>query len=461
MRRSFELLGTPGRAFRAALDAARLDMIPGGAGAATGDGEPGGSRERGTGGSAHGIPVNGTIGFGGPAAGAEAALQALEAGFTTLKLKAGAERETVDLVARVRAIRPAVGPDVRLRLDVNGAWDLPTAEERLEAVARFGIEYVEQPLPADDSAGAADLRRRVDVPVAADEAAASLVAVRRLLAEGAADVLVVKPARVGGPLAVAEIAEAAAARGVPVVLSTLFETGIGIASALVAAARLPRVVAAQFPAPLAHGLATAGLLDHDLLDEPLVIDSGHMHAPGGAGTGRLGIRVDRGAVSRIHGRVRRGGPMSAPLLLPLALRRHARATPDAMAIAEPGRAWSFAALDALADALAVGLVASGVGPGDRVALVAAPSATAIALLVATARVGAYAAPLGTRLAARRRWAPRAARSCRAWRSTMANAPIGRDAGRSDRAPRCPGRAARGRSPRGERGRSGRVQRVRR
>ena len=82
------------------------------------------------------------------------------------------------------------------------------------------------------------------------------------------------------------------------VLSTLFETGVGIASALVAAARLPRVVAARFPAPLAHGLATAGLLEHDLLDEPLVIDSGHMQAPGGPGTGRLGIRVDRGAVSR-------------------------------------------------------------------------------------------------------------------------------------------------------------------
>jgi L-alanine-DL-glutamate epimerase-like enolase superfamily enzyme len=294
-----ELIGTPGRAFRAALDAARFDLIGGGAGAAAGDREPRGSSAPGSGGSsAPGIPVNGTIGFGGPAAGAQAALQAIEAGFTTLKLKAGAERETLDLVARVRAIRAAVGPDVRLRLDVNGAWDLPTAEERLEAVSRFGIEYVEQPLPADDGAGAAELRRRVDVPVAADEAAASLVAVRRLLAEGAADILVVKPARVGGPLAVAEIAEAAAARGVPVVLSTLFETGIGIASALVAVARLPRVVAARFPAPLAHGLATAGLLEHDLLDEPLVIDSGHMHAPGGVGTGRLGIRVDRGAVSR-------------------------------------------------------------------------------------------------------------------------------------------------------------------
>lgn len=259
-----ELLGGPGRAFRAALDAARLDL------AIAADGVP--------------VPVNGTIGFAAPREGAEAALQAIEAGFTTLKLKAGAERETEDLVARVRALRQAVGPDVLLRLDVNGAWDLPTAEERLAAIARFEIQYVEQPLPADDTAGATELRRRVTVPVAADEAVYAPSAARRLLAEGAADVLVVKPVRVGGPVAVAEIAFAAREAGVPVVLSTLFETGIGIAAA--------RACAGGLPGGLAHGLATAGLLEHDLLVEPLAVDGGRMTAPGGAGTGGLGIRLD-------------------------------------------------------------------------------------------------------------------------------------------------------------------------
>jgi L-alanine-DL-glutamate epimerase-like enolase superfamily enzyme len=259
-----ELLGGPGRAFRAALDSARRDL------AGSLDEAP--------------VLVNGTIGFAAPREGAQAALQAIEAGFTTLKLKAGAERETEDLVARVRAIRQAVGPDVRLRLDVNGAWDLPTAEERLDAVARFEIQYVEQPLPADDTAGAAELRRHVSVPVAADEAVYAPSAARRLLAEEAADVLVVKPARVGGPVAVAEIAVAARAAGVPVVLSTIFETGIGIAAA--------RACAGGLPGGLAHGLATAGLLEHDLLVEPLAVDGGRMTAPGGAGTGGLGIRLD-------------------------------------------------------------------------------------------------------------------------------------------------------------------------
>ncbi len=264
------LLGGPGRAFRAAIDAARLDL------AAPLD--------------ATAVPVNGTIGFGAPRAGAEAALQAIEAGFRTLKLKAGAERETEDLVARVRAIRQAVGPDVRLRVDVNGAWDLPTAEDRLGAIARFDIEYVEQPLPADDLAGAAELRRLVAIPLAADEAASSPSAVRGLLAAGAADVLVVKPARVGGPVAVAEIAAAAAERGVPVVLSTLFETGIGIAAA--------RACAPGLPGGLAHGLATGGLLEHDLLAVPLVVEDGRMTAPGGPGAGGLGIRLDEKVLRR-------------------------------------------------------------------------------------------------------------------------------------------------------------------
>ncbi|MCU0482808.1 MAG: o-succinylbenzoate synthase, partial [Chloroflexi bacterium] len=272
------LLGGPGLAFRAALDAARLDLAL--------------DADRGA------VPVNGTIAFGGPRAGSEAALQAIEAGFTTLKLQAGAERETADLVARLRAIRSAVGPGVRLRLDVNGAWDLPTAEERLEAVARYDLEYVEQPLPPDDLAGAAELRSRVGVPLAADEAASSPGAVHGLLAAGAADVLVVKPARVGGPVAVAEIASAAAERGIPVVLSTLYETGVGVAAARLAAAALPAVSWRGGEVALPHGLATAGLLEHDLVREPLVMEAGFLAAPGGEGTGALGVALDERALRR-------------------------------------------------------------------------------------------------------------------------------------------------------------------
>ena len=146
----------------------------------------------------------------GPAAAAEAARQSVESGFATLKLKAGAERETEVLVERVRG-----DPDARSdptsgsgsTSTARGTWR--RAEDRLEAVARFDIEFVEQPLPAHDLDGLAELRRRVRVPIAADEAAASGAATSAACSRPRrSDVLVVKPARVGGPGAAAEIADA-------------------------------------------------------------------------------------------------------------------------------------------------------------------------------------------------------------------------------------------------------------
>ncbi len=90
--------------------------------------------------------------------------------------------------------------------------------------------------------------------------------------------------------------------------------------------------------------------------------------------------------------------MSGGLLLPIAIRRHAAARPAAIAVRAGGATVSYGALDRWADALAAGLAASGVVPGDRVALLASPSAGAIALLVGIARAGATALPLGARLA---------------------------------------------------------------
>jgi len=278
--------GAPGRALNAALESATVDLDRPVAPDLAPDGD--------------GVGVNATLPALGPAALAEAAQQSVESGFETLKVKAGAERETEVLVERIRAIRTAVGPEVRLRIDVNGAWDLATAEERLEAIARFDIEFAEQPLAAHDLDGLAELRRRVTVPIAADEAAESMAAVRTLLAIDAVDALVIKPARVGGPSAVAEIAALAAARGVPVVLSTLFETGVGIAAAMALAASLPEVEGPRWAVPPDHGLATAGLLEHDLLTESLVVAEGRMYVPATPGSGGLGIILDERALDRFR-----------------------------------------------------------------------------------------------------------------------------------------------------------------
>ena len=203
--------------------------------------------------------------------------------------------------------RPGPGDPRRGRAGRSACGSTSTAPgtsrppiERLEAIARFDIEFVEQPLPPHDVDGLAELRRRVRVPIAADEAAASVRDVRGLLAADAVDALVIKPVRVGGPSAVAAIAELAAERDVAVVISTLFETGIGIAAGVAAAAALPDVASSRWPIPPDHGLATAGLLEHDLLAGSLVIEEGRIRPPWLPGSGGLGIVLDERALERFR-----------------------------------------------------------------------------------------------------------------------------------------------------------------
>jgi len=280
--------GEPGRAAMAAVDGAIAALVAArGAGAARGEGARGAG---GAGGGADGgaaaasIPVSAAIRFGGPDAGAEAAAQAVDLGFGTLKLRAGFERVTDQLVARIRAVRAAVGPEPQLRIDAGGAWDLETATERIAALEPFRIEYVEQPLAAWDLIGHAALRERVRVPIALDESIDSEGSARAAVAEGAADVIIVKPARVGGLAATIRIVDAASGAGAAnaatasVVLGTYFGTGVGIAAALRVAAAMRGNERAATPEP-AHGLATAGLLVHDLLAVPLPIEKGRMAVP--------------------------------------------------------------------------------------------------------------------------------------------------------------------------------------
>jgi o-succinylbenzoate synthase len=220
---------------------------------------------------ARSVAVNATIGVLEPGETARAAHEAVSAGYRCVKVKAGAGPNVASLVDRVRAVRESVGPNVQIRVDVNGTWDYATATDMLAALTPFGLEYVEQPLAAWDLAGLASLRRSCSVAIAADESAESLESVASILAKSAADVLVIKPSRVGGPSAVEAIAALAASHSIPVVLSTFFETGVGITAALRAAAILPEVGVERV-----HGLATAGALATDLLTVPIALAGGRM-----------------------------------------------------------------------------------------------------------------------------------------------------------------------------------------
>jgi o-succinylbenzoate synthase len=189
----------------------------------------------------------------------EASLEArafAAAGFRTLKLKVGMGPEPLDS-ERLRAVRDAVGPGIRLRVDANGAWTEAEARVRLAPLLAVGLEYVEQPVLAEDIAG---LRRlRALLPVAADEALGTEGAFAALLegAEGpAADVLVLKLPVLGGLLPALRLARRARALGVGAVVTSAMDGAVGRA----AGAHL----ALALGGPFAHGLVT-GLL---LLEDP-------------------------------------------------------------------------------------------------------------------------------------------------------------------------------------------------
>ena len=230
------------------------------------------------------VHVNGLLGLGSSEDVASQAGELVAAGFTCLKMKAGSEPLST-IIERIAAVRGAVGSDTSLRLDLNGSLRVAEATELLDAIAAYQLEYVEQPIAA--AAGVAELaslRRSSPVRVAADESLRGLSAARELLDAEAADVFVIKPARVGGLRSAWRIAELAATADTPVVVSTMFETGIGVAGAL--------QLAVCLPGDRAHGLATGDLLATDLLVRSLTVERGRMAVPLGVG---LGIELDAAA----------------------------------------------------------------------------------------------------------------------------------------------------------------------
>jgi o-succinylbenzoate synthase len=208
------------------------------------------------------VPVNVTV----PAVDPEQA-QAIVArsGCRTAKVKVAepGQPESAD-IDRVAAVRDAIGPAGQVRVDANGGWSVDQAARMLALLARFGLEYAEQPCAT--LAELAALRRRVEVPLAADESirrAEDPLAVR---AAGAADIVVLKAQPLGGVRSALQIATAC---GLPVVVSSAVETSVGLAAGVALAAALPEL-------GYACGLATMSLLSGDVTAAPLAETEGEL-----------------------------------------------------------------------------------------------------------------------------------------------------------------------------------------
>jgi o-succinylbenzoate synthase len=219
---------------------------------------------------------------------AEAATRASLAGFRTVKLKVGMAANAQEESRRIAAVCDTLGPGRHLRLDANGAWSVDGAIETLHALAGHDIEYIEQPVPPYNLDDLCRVQDAVAILIAADEDASGYQSALRVLAAGAARVIVLKPAQLGGLLVSWALKERAAAAGIGCVVTTSIGSGIGTAAAL--------HLAAAIGGPYAHGLATLDLLEDDLIDDPgLSIESGSMRLPDGPG---LGVQVDEDALDR-------------------------------------------------------------------------------------------------------------------------------------------------------------------
>jgi L-alanine-DL-glutamate epimerase-like enolase superfamily enzyme len=217
------------------------------------------------------VAVNATISALDRAGASEQAAAAARAGFSCVKVKVG----TGDDAGRVAAVRAATGPEVALRVDANGVWEVEEAVRAIEALTPAGLELVEE--PTHGIAGVREVRERVAARIAIDETAAEPGA----LGAGVADAVCLKVARCGGIGALLAAASLVRASGAEVYLASTLDGPLGVAAALHAAAALAS------RGPLAPcGLATLAMFEG--LDDPLPARGGRIAVPEAPG---LGVEV--------------------------------------------------------------------------------------------------------------------------------------------------------------------------
>ncbi|WP_280502066.1 o-succinylbenzoate synthase, partial [Nocardia farcinica] len=213
------------------------------------------------------IPVNCIV----PAVDAgRARRMVLDSGCRTAKVKVADHPGSLgEDLERVAAVRDALGPAGSVRVDANAGWDVDTAVAHIVELDRAagGLQYVEQPCPTVEELAA--VRRKVDVPIAADESIRRAEDPLRVAVAEAADIAVIKCTPLGGVRRALRVAEAA---GLPVVVSSALETGVGLGAQLALAGALPEL-------DFACGLGTAALLEGDLVREPMLPVDGYLPVP--------------------------------------------------------------------------------------------------------------------------------------------------------------------------------------
>jgi L-alanine-DL-glutamate epimerase-like enolase superfamily enzyme len=227
------------------------------------------------------IRCNATLVAGSPASVVADAERWAADGFSSFKLKLGAGED----VEGVKAVRGAIDPEARIRVDANTAWDVPTATRMLAELEALDVELAEQPVATIPEA--AEVAASTSIPLAADESVASRAEAEEAVAAGAFAMTGVKLSKVGGPEAALEIAEV-----LPAYVTSALDGPVGIAAAAQVAATLGDLRQGDGP-PLAHGLATQRLFAETIASVECELRGDTLHPPLGPG---LGVEIDEEAL---------------------------------------------------------------------------------------------------------------------------------------------------------------------
>jgi muconate cycloisomerase len=236
------------------------------------------------------IPTKWSISGAPPESAAEIARGALALGFRAMKVKVGLGVESD--VARVSAVRHALGPAVKLGVDANGGWiDPQSAIAAIERLQPFDIAFVEQPVWAGEPEDMAQVRRACGLPVIADESVYSLADARILARAGACDVFSLYVGKAGGLAPARAIADFALSRGLACTVGSNLELGVGSAAMIHLAASHPGIRAEDYPCDIIG----PHYYQDDILATPLALQSGRALLPPGPG---LGVELDPDKVER-------------------------------------------------------------------------------------------------------------------------------------------------------------------
>lgn len=228
------------------------------------------------------FPMSGGIGTEAPEVMAAKAMKFKERGFKTVKLKIDSVHDLDTDIARVREVREAIGPDINIRLDGNGVYNVPQAVRLSRAIEQYNIESLEQPVQAHDFKGMAEIRRMISIPLMADESVHTMLDALAVIEHRAADIIKLKISKCGGLGPSRRIADLCQAAGIAVTVGNGFNTS------LLATAELQLACSSSAILPAGEFIGPDKLEDD--ICGPMLIENGDAILPKGPG---LGVEISR------------------------------------------------------------------------------------------------------------------------------------------------------------------------